>query len=91
MVVHSKRKQEQPLPMPFQLPTNINPDLADSLKTEHPSLKVQSKIAGIVADAVYFHKSYPTTAELRHVAQQMAKQWPCLTRGGSCVSFPFEV
>lgn len=82
----SKKNQESPLPMPFQLPANMNPDLAESLNEEIPSLKSQSRIASLVADTIFFHKSYPSTDELRHVAQQMVKRWPSLTRGGSYVS-----
>ena len=44
----SKRKQEPPLPMPFQLPANLNPSLTAAMELQHPPgpSQVQSNSSG---------------------------------------------
>lgn len=82
----SKRKQESRLPRPFQLPVNFNPTIADALRNETLSGKARTKFVSVIAEAIFRYKSYPTTEEYEHVAQQIVKKWPFLSKSGSYVS-----
>ena len=73
--------------MPFQLPANLNPSLTADMELQHPSGTSKSKVIAVVAESVYCFKSYPTTPEYEHVAQEMIKRWPCLAKGSSVVSW----
>lgn len=82
----SKKKQESRLPRPFQLPANFNPTIADALKNETLSGKPRTKFISVIAESIFRYKSYPTTEEYEHVAQQIVKKWPFLSKSGSYVS-----
>ena len=66
----SKRKQ---VPRPFQLPVNFNPTIADALRNETLSGKPRTKFVSVIAEAIFRYKSYPTTEEYEHVAQQIVR------------------
>ena len=82
----SKKKQESRLPRPFQLPVNFNPTIADALTNKSLCGKPRTKFISVIAEAIFRHKSYPTTEEYEHVAQQIVKKWPFLNKSGSYVS-----
>ena len=82
----SKKKQEPRLPRPFQLPVNFNPTIAEALRNESLSGKSRAKFISVIAESIFRHKSYPTADEYEHVAQQIVKKWPFLSKGGSYVS-----
>ena len=77
----SKKKQESRLPRPFQLPANFNLTIADALKNKTLSGKPRTKFISVIAESIFHYKSY-----CGHVAQQIIKKWPFLSKSGSCVS-----
>ena len=82
----SKKKQEHRLPQPFQLPVNLQSTIADALRNESLSAKSCAKFLSVIADSIFRHKSYPTNDEYEHIAQQIVKKGPFLSKGGSYVS-----
>lgn len=56
--------------------------MAEALKSSYPSSSVVTKME---SDAIYCFKSYPSTSELNHVATQMIKRWPFLSKGVSVI------
>ena len=70
----SKRKQEPKLPRPFQLPVNFNPTINEALQNESLTGKSRARFISVIAESIFRHKSYPTTDEYEHVAQQMVKK-----------------
>ena len=74
----SKRKKEDPLPLPFELPANFTPNVTDGLQQKMLFGKTHAKFITTVAQTIYRFKSYPTEEEYEHVVQQILKQWPFL-------------
>jgi len=52
----SKRKQEPPLKMPFQLPINFPDNIKDGLANEHLVGKPRSKFVTKIAEALFVRK-----------------------------------
>ena len=86
-VSQSKRKQEDPLPMPFQLPTNFPPRVSDGLEKKTLYGKAHAKFITTIAQAIYRYKSFPTQDEYYHVVQALVKAWPFLDKGQGLVGF----
>ena len=82
----SKRKQEPPLHIPFELPANYPENIKVALSEKYLVGKNRSKFVTKIAEAMYFQKSYPTAEEYRHVAGVIIKKWPFLekTAGQVC-------
>ena len=78
----SKKQQELPLQKPFPLPNNFSSNIEDGLKTKHLVGKSRSKFVTRIAEAIFCHKSYPTTEEYRHVVKMMFDKWPFLKTAG---------
>ena len=74
----SKRKQEPPLQMPFELPINFPENIKVGLAEKQLAGRKRSKFVTKIAEAMYFQKSYPTADEYRHVAGLIIRKWPFL-------------
>ena len=59
----TQRKQEAPLPTPFPLPRNFSPAVALALEGERLTGKTRAKFVTALANAVFMHKSYPTSRD----------------------------
>lgn len=85
----TERKQEPPLPRPFPLPRNFTPSITLALESEKLTGKERAKFMTAIAHSIFTYKSYPTKAELEHVAQEMMKRWKFLAALGTVSkSFP---
>ena len=82
----TQRKQESPLPTPFPLPKNLLPAVALALEEKKLTGKTRAKFVTALANAVFMHKSYPTSCELDDVARAAAKEWDFLGSKSGCVS-----
>ena len=82
----TQRKQESPLPTPFPLPKNFPPAVALALEEKKLTGKTRAKFVTALANAVFIHKSYPTSRELDDVARAAAKEWDFLGSKSGCVS-----
>ena len=69
----SKRKQEQPLPRPFDLPTNFSPQVMAGLESESLVGHARTKFITAITNAIFRLKNYPTDEEYHHVAQQVVE------------------
>ena len=76
----SKRKQEPPLHMPFELPINFPENIKVGLAEKQLVGRKRSKFVTKIAEAMYFQKSYPTLEEYKHVAGVSIKKWPFLEK-----------
>lgn len=85
----SKRKQEPPLPRPFDLPANFSPQVMAGLESENLVGNARTKFITAIANAIFRYKNYPTDEEYRHVAQQVVRKWKFLDTGAGCVSHKF--
>ena len=84
--IASKRKQEAPLPRPFQLPINFQPNIQTGLDKHNLTGRTRAKFITAVAEAIYRFKSYPTRDEYEHVAQQIVQKWPFMDSATGHVS-----
>ena len=84
--VLSKRKQEAPLPRPFDVPLNFPPNVEAALMKKSLFGKPRTKFITVIAQSIYRYKSYPTEEEYSHVVQQLYKKWPFLDDGRGLVS-----
>lgn len=76
--VASKKKQEPPLPIPFDLPINFQPKIREGMRKEHLTSRARGargKFVTAIAEAMYRFKDYPTKEEYAHVARQVCKKW----------------
>ena len=80
------RKQEPPLPMPFDLPRNFPTTVQIGLDQQALTGRPRAKFITTIAQAVYRFKSYPTADEYRHIAQQIVKKWKFLEAKNGHVS-----
>lgn len=79
----SQRKQEKPLPNPFQLPENFPSIVEAALLKKALFGHARTKFLTVVAQSIYFHKRYPTNEEYFHVVQQrIFEKWPFLNVNG---------
>ena len=69
---------ELPLPMPFEVPQNYSPIVAEGLRARQLTGKAMVKFITEIAHAVFSYKSYPTREEKDHVARQCVKKFPFL-------------
>lgn len=76
--VITKRKEESPLPMPFELPRNYEPSVMAALKKKMLSGRSKGKFIKAVAAAIFRFKGYPTTPEYEHIGQQIISKYPFL-------------
>lgn len=76
--IATKKKQEPPLPLPFELPRNYKPEVMVGLENGFLSATAKSKFLGDVAAAVFRYKSYPTASEYDHLGQQILAKCPFL-------------
>ena len=83
----SKRKQESPLPRPFELPQNFQCSVLEGLQNKSLTGKARSKFITAIARAIFHHKSYPTRDEYDHVARQAFSKWPFLQARNGDVSY----
>lgn len=74
----SKRKQEKPLPFPFDLPQNYPPIVMRDLAKNMLSGKARTKLIATVASAIFRYKNYPTPEERKSVATQIVQKYPFL-------------
>ena len=74
----SKKKQEPPLPRPFELPQNFQFSVLEGLLNKNLTGKSRSKFITAIAGAIFHHKSYPTRDEYDHVTRQVFSKWPFL-------------
>ena len=74
----SKRKQEPPLPRPFDPPVNFSPQVMAGLEAENLMGNARTKFKTTNANAIFRYKSYPTDEEYHHVAQQVVRKWKFL-------------
>ena len=88
----SKRRQEAPLKMPFELLANFPDVITDGLSKKHLVGKPRSKFVTKIAEALYCQKSYPTIDEYKHVSQLIVKKWPFLekTAGQVCNCIEYD-
>ena len=79
--------------MPFELPQNYTPIVAEGLRAGRLSGKALVKFITEIAHAVFRYKSYPTREEKDHVARQCVKRFPFLeaTCGTGYVSILYEM
>ena len=82
----TQRKQESPLHTPFPLPKNFPPAVALALEGKKLTGKTRAKFVTALANAVFMHKSYPTSHELDDVVRAAAKEWDFLGSKSGCVS-----
>ena len=80
MRIATKKKQEPPLPIPFELPRNYKPEVMAGLEKNFFSGTVVTKFLAAVAAAIFRYKGYPTTAEYEHIGQQIIAKCPFLKR-----------
>ena len=79
MFAHLKiEKKEEPLPIPFELPTNYPKDVMEELSVNRLSGKARAKFIASVCSAIFIHKSLPTTTEYNHVGEQIINKYPFL-------------
>ena len=84
----TQRKQELPLPTPFPLPKNF-PAVALALEGGKLTGNTRVKFVTALANAVFMHKSYPTSHELDDVARAAVREWEFLGSKSGCVSSPY--
>ena len=82
----TQRKQEQPLPKPFPLPQNFPPVVAMGLEKRSLAGKARTKFVTTLANAIFMHKSYPSTSELRDVIRIAHQKWDFLAAATGDVS-----
>ena len=85
----TQRQPEPPLPKPFPLPRNFPPNVAIALKEKKIICKSRAKFVTTLANAIFMHKSYPTSRELGGVAWEAIKQWAFIGTKSGFVSFWF--
>ena len=73
-MLRTARKQEPPLPMPFDQPRNFPTVLQVGLDQHALTGKAQAKLVTTIAQAVYRFKSYPTADEYKHITLQLVKK-----------------
>jgi len=85
MFAHLKiEKREEPLPIPFELPRNYHKDVTEELSHNRLSGKARTKFIASVCSAIFKYKSFPTTPEYNHVADQIVEKYPFLkSKSGS--------
>lgn len=84
--VASKRKQEPPLPTPFEMPRNYPTKIQAGLDEKSLTGRARAKFITTIAESVYRFKSYPTREEYEHVAQQIVKTFSFLASSTGHVS-----
>jgi len=81
------KKEEQPLPHPFQLPDNYCKVVRDGLDSTVMSGKARTKFIASIASAMFCYKQHPTKVEYRHVAHQIVQKYPFMGQQDNLVSF----
>lgn len=81
------RKQERPLPIPFELPSNFQQKIMIGLEEQRLVGRARAKFITTIAEAMFRYKSYPTREEYQHVAMQITKKWEFLGRQTGYVSY----
>ena len=88
--MRKQQMQEQPLPIPFELPTNFQQKIMIALEEQRLVGRARAKFITKIAEAMFRFKSYPTREEYQHVAMQIIKKFSettsCLV-GLLCGSF----
>ena len=80
------------MPNPFPLPRNFPPAVALALKEKKLTGKSRAKFVTCLANAIFMHKSYPTSRELDNVCREAATQWEFLsTKSGFVSVFDFTL
>ena len=77
---------EQPLPIPFELPSNFQQKIMIGLEEQRLVGRARAKFITTIAEAMFRFKSYPTREEYQHVAMQIIKKWEFLGRQTGHVS-----
>ena len=80
------KKQEPPLPRPFDPPVNFSPLVMVGLEAEYLVGNAGIKIITAIANAIFRYKRYPTDEEYHRVAQQVVRKWKFLDTGSGCIS-----
>lgn len=73
-----KKKIEEPLPIPFELPHNYPAIVMSDLSQSKLSGKARTKFIASVASSIFKYKNYPTSEEYSHVGSQIIKKYPFL-------------
>ena len=84
--IQKKKKEEPPLPQPFQLPRNYPKSVEEGIESGNLTGKARTKFISSVAAAIFRFKSYPTKDEHEHVSRQIVQAYPFMTGGGRYVS-----
>lgn len=74
----TKKEQELPLPIPFELPRNFRASVMAELEKGFLSGEGKTKFIGSVAAAIFRYKSYPTSHEYDHIGQEIISKYPFL-------------
>ena len=85
--VRKQQLQEQPLPIPFELPSNFQQKIMIGLEEQRLVGRARAKFITTIAEAMFRYKSYPTREEYQHVAMQIIKKWEFLGRQTGHVSY----
>lgn len=85
--IRKQQMQEQPLPIPFELPTNFQQKIMIALEEQRLVGRARAKFITKIAEAMFRYKSYPTREEYQHVAMQIIKKWEFLGRQTGHVSY----
>ena len=81
----TKRKQEAPLPRPFEVPKNFPEAISLALQNKKLTGRTRTKFITIIAHSIYRYKSYPTEDEYLHIVQELVRHWPFLDEGKGMV------
>ena len=74
----SKKRLEQPLPMPFELPLNYPAIVMADLEQNKLCGRARAKFINSISSAMFKYKNYPTGEEYNHVGAQIVKKYPFL-------------
>lgn len=71
-------QNEEPLPIPFELPKNFSQDVKKDLKENRLIGRARAKFITSICSAIFRYKAYPNKAEYNHVGEEIVKKYPFL-------------
>lgn len=85
----TKKGQEEPLRMPFELPRNYPQVVMADLEQGKLSGKARAKFISSIASAIFKEKSYPLPSEYDHIGQVITAKYHFLksSNGSGYVSY----